>query len=240
LFRGWRNKQAFDAITNQLRNAGHEGADAGNFHRHGFHQRYGQSFGEACENKNVRSRQPLPGDLVTERTFEDHGGVDVFTPDKRLQPTAPVAVADKPQPQVVSTPQKLGEGTKKNEVTLGRDHPANADDFYCADSLHGRIRHEDTVIDAEPHDVQLGPMLRIADLHHLAAAIIADAEDELSPFHFAPQVELVDVVELFGAVNHQGVGELPRHRRQHTDGGHRASEVNMQMCMSAAPQPISQ
>ena len=33
---------------------------------------------------------------------------------------------------------------------------------------------------------------------------------------------------------------MPRHRRQHTDGGDRASEVNMQMCMSAAAQPISQ
>ena len=83
-------------------------------------------------------------------------------------------------------------------------------------------------------------MCRIRDFHRLAAGIVADTKHKGCLFYFLTQVELIHIIKLVWAMNHQRIRDLPRHRCQHADSGNWPSEMNMQMVMTALAQPVSQ
>ena len=129
LLRGWRNEQTVQPVANQLRDASHESADARDSHGHGFHQRYGQSFGEACKNKKVSARQFLPGRFVTEGAFKDHGSLKCLPGNERLHLVPLGPVADKAQTQVISAAQKIRKDTKKDQMPFSRNQTPDADNL---------------------------------------------------------------------------------------------------------------
>ena len=225
LLRRCRNKQTVQPVTNQLGNAGHESADARDFHGHGFHQRDGQSLGEARENKNVSLQEFLPRCLVIERAFKDHRSAELFPGNEGLYRAPLGAIADQPQSQLISAMQKVGKGTQKDQVSFGRNEPANTDNLNRSPRSTGAQAQRQ--VHAETYHVKFAPMRWITDFHDLAATIIADAEDKFGSFQLASQVGFFHVVKLLRPVNHERIGELPSHGCQHADGGDRAAKVNM-------------
>jgi hypothetical protein len=152
-------------------------------------------------------------------------------------------VADEGACEIDSLEGQLGEGFEKDAMPFGGHHAAGADktdgaNGFCA-RLGGDEGFKGRIVDAQADDRDFAVIEAGRDAENLAAAEVADAEDEAGRLDFLAQVKGVLVEEFVGAVEGEGPIDLPGFGGEHADAGDGAAEVDVEVGEGAAPHPAS-
>ena len=124
-------------------------------------------------------------------------------------------------------------------MAFGGDHSAGAGEVHDFGRGFGLRWLERGAVYAEADDFQAAVVETGSDAQDLAAAEVADADDEAGGLDFLAQVEGFLIEEFVWAVERDGPGDLPGLRGDHADGGYWAAEVDVEVVERAAAHPIA-
>jgi hypothetical protein len=123
-------------------------------------------------------------------------------------------------------------------LPLRRDQAAYADNLQRLSGI-SRNGLELIHVDAQSNYMHLVPVSRIAVLHQLASAKVADAKDKLRPCNLAGKIAVVNFVEFLGPMDRERVVELPDLCSHHRNRSYRTTEVDMEMVKITLLHPVT-
>ena len=157
---GW-DEQTIDAVSDQFRNAGDGGCDAGNLHGHGFHEDNGKALSEAGQAEDVGLRVDGADAVLIDGAFEDDVAGEIEASRVCAEGGFVGAVAGQAETDIATLVEELTERIEEQVLAFRGGETADAEDLE--DAVTGRgfagawswERREEMRIDAEAADVEL-------------------------------------------------------------------------------------
>lgn len=177
------NEPTVDAVLDEFGVTGDVSCDDGPAQGERFEHDDRETFGEAGENQGSSSEELISDILIAEEAGDADGVLKLEVADEAFDFGPHVAVADDGELAGDALIAEACDGLDEDGVAFLLDDAADVDETVRVGDGSGAVFEEEGA-DAEPDDMDFGPVLVIRPAQELAAGEFADGNDKLGEVDF--------------------------------------------------------